>query len=50
MPEQAIEVTVTNSGQPQVAVISPASERETAREAVVTPVANVTVVITPAAE
>lgn len=50
MPEQAIEIEVTNSGQPQVAVISPATELELAREASITPVANVTVEITPAAE
>jgi hypothetical protein len=50
MPEQALPGTVTNTGQPQAVVGSPASELETSMSGTVTLPANVTVTGTPAAE
>lgn len=50
MPEQALPGTVTNTGQPLVAVGQPATERETALAGRVVPVGNVTAVGAPAVE
>ncbi len=50
MPEQAIEIAVTNTVQPVVIVISAVAESERALDAVVTAVASQTVVLTPASE
>lgn len=50
MPEQALPGTVTNTGQPLVAVGSPAAEIETALGGKVVPVVNVTATGSPAVE
>lgn len=50
MPEQALPGTVTNSGQPLVAVGQPATELEAALAGKVVPVGAVTVTGAPAVE
>lgn len=50
MPEQAQDITVTNTGQPLVTLLQPAGEIEAAQQAVVTPVTAQTVMISPVAE
>lgn len=50
MPELAQELTITNTGQPLVTLLQPATEIEAAQQATVTPVTAQTVTISPVAE
>lgn len=50
MPEKALPGVVTNTAQPIVVIGRPATEQESARAGVVTPVGSVTVVGAPAVE